>query len=580
MPFDGLFISALCAELKPRIIGARIDKIFQPEPDELSIVLRGQCSEVLFISAESSMPYFSLTPGKKSNPQAPPMFCMLLRKHLIGGRILKLEQRGMERVLTFTIEGKNEFGEPELKHLIVEIMGKHSNIILTRDDFRVIDSIKRITPDMSRVRVVLPGMPFAYLPSSKANAFDGEAALVAALGQMREGTPAYKALYGAVEGLSPIVAHYICSQAGVDSERPLAPEAHSKLAAAVRQVCTLPAPINGYIYSDADSKSVLCYHLDVLNPLYRTERFQDIFEAVNQFYASANHRLKMHQRALDLKKTVQQRIDRASSKIGKMQEERATAHNFEAYKQMGDLILSNAHTLSKGSTQATVENYYENPPTQVVIALDPRLDPIQNARQYFKKYTKLKTALHTLKTHIQTAENERSYLEDVLTHLNHTDDTQMIAAIRNELVEEGYLKRSKASKSKRSDAMPYRTFITPSGFRILVGKSNLQNDRLTLKVASKKDIWLHTKDIPGSHVIIRTEGRLPDDEAIDIAAHIAAYYSKARQSANVPVDYTQVKYVSKPSGAKPGMVIYTDNKTRFVTPDATKIEAYANGDFL
>jgi predicted ribosome quality control (RQC) complex YloA/Tae2 family protein len=574
MAFDGYLMQALIRELNEALVGGRIDKIHQPERDELTLQIRGtRGSYTLFISVESAMPYFTLTENRKENPQSPPMFCMLMRKHLAGGKILRLNQSGAERTLQIDIEGKNDFGEPELKYLVIEIMGKHSNVILMREDWGIIDSIKRITPDMSRVRTLLPGLKFHFISSDKHTlaevpfSVDPSAA------------PLYKALYTQYEGVSPALAKYICRMAGLIPDMPsnvLTPSDAEALSGSVTAFMKRVSADDstGYIFSDEKGLPKDFYFLPELLPEYTVTTFDRLSQAIDHFYADGNRKLKMHQRALNLKKNLGQRLERYRAKLGKLELELDTADHADIYKIKGELILANLYRLERGMNRADLENYYEDPPVLTEVALDVRLDPSQNAQWYYKRYNKLKTAQHVLVEQIQETKEEIEYLEEVLTLLENSDDAQSIETIRSELVAQGII-RGKVLKKEKQKKLTALTFYTSEGFEVLVGRSSLQNDQLTTKIASKKDYWFHTKVIPGSHVILRTEGKEPGEASLLEAAQIAAYYSKARQSGNVPVDYTLVKNVSKPSGAKLGMVIYVQYKTIFVTPNAENIKSMA-----
>ncbi len=575
MSFDGIFINQLVKEIQPQLVGARIDKIHQPEKDELSIQIRGRQGNVtLFLSVESSMPYFTLTKHKKENPAAPPMFCMLMRKHIAGGKILDVEQRGYERVVVFTIEAKNELSEIETKQLIVEIMGKHSNIVLTREDGTIIDSIKRITPDMSRVRTVLPGLTFDFLPSDKCTL---EADFKPYFAKLEGDTPIFKALYMTYEGMSPQLSRYLLRKANIPHTQPIralseAEGHHLRFALSKLLEKLASETTNGYLFHVTEQKKNFSFLKDLMLDTPVTET-PSLCALLDLYYSRVNQELKIHQRTQNLKKTLQQRIERYETKIKKMNIERAESENADAFKEKGELILANLHNIQRGDNKVRVLNYYLDPPEDEDILLDLRLEPSQNAQSYFKKYNKLKTAQTALAVQIKETQAEIDYLEQALTHLENSEDAATVDAIRQELAEQGIIKsRYQQKKGKKTVKNDFRTFESSDGYEILVGKNNVQNDQLTLKLASNKDIWLHTKIIPGSHVIVRTQGETPPETTIEEAATIAAYFSKARLSSNVPVDYTLVKNVSKPSGAKPGMVIYVKNRTVFVTPKLEVIE--------
>ncbi len=573
MAFDGLLIHHLVDELKTMLVGGRIDKVFQPEKDELTLTVRGLHKNMtFFISVESSMPYFTLSESKKENPQSPPMFCMLLRKHLTSGRIHTIEQMGYERVVLLEIESKNDFGEPELKKLIIEIMGKHSNIILTKEDFTIIDCIKRITPDMSRVRTLLPGFKYHFLERSKCTLADTHEQLIKCLRDASPDTMLYKSIYAQIEGFSPLLSKYLCNQMGLAPDMKCGDVSIETLTQLVDNIKALEQPLSdtqdhGYIYNQSNGLPKIVYFMKNVDLSLETVSYPKLYEALDAFYARSNHELKMHQKSNALKKTLNQRIERYTTKLAKQNIELMAAENADESRIMGELLLANLYQMSKGMNRITVLDYYVDPPVERDIELNTRLEPIENVQNYFKKYNKLKHAVIELKLQIKETKSDVDYLEHVMTHLNQSDDSKIVSEIREELITQGYLKGRQVKKQAKIPKQTYRRYLSSDGFEILVGKSNLQNDQITLKIASNKDIWLHTKDIPGSHVIIRTEGKEASETALTEAAIIAAYFSKAKDSSNVPVDYTLIKNVSKPSGAKPGMVIYVGNRTLFVTPN-------------
>ena len=375
-----------------------------------------------------------------------------------------------------------------------------------------------------------------------------------------------------IQGFSPLISNYICLKIGVDADFIVSNLSENQKLELKRQFDQIKSqPSNGYVYSDELGLSKLIYFLPDMRPDLKQVNYPTLSEALERFYLRSNREHKMHQRTLMLKKTLAQRIERYRAKLGKQELEKNDAENADQYKICGELLLANLYSLEKGMNKAVVLDYYQDPPEQKSIDLDTRLEPTENAQAYFKKYNKLKKAAVELEHQIQETKLDVNYLEEVLTHLENSEDNKIIDDIKSELVEQGYIK-GRVQKKKANIKVMYKTFVSKSGYQILVGKSSLQNDYLTTKLASNKDIWLHTKDIPGSHVIIRTEGTTPDEQTLFEAALIAAYYSKAKDSSNVPVDYTLIKHVSKPSGAKPGIVIYTHQKTIFVTPSYDAIQ--------
>ncbi len=588
MPFDGLVINSLVFQLKETLLNKKIEKIYQPEDDEIIIKFRNLSSNnKLLISVDSSFPRICLSDLQKSNPLNPPMFCMLLRKHLNGGKIIDVYQVEFERVLVLSIESYDELGHISIKDLIIEIMGKHSNIILIdKETKNVIDSIKRIPVNISRQRQILPGLEYKYPPSqNKINIFDIEYdAFKEQIGKSTENTQIYKALYKLFQGISPIIAKEICYNSSLESDIPISRLTEDNLKSIWNSFIHLSSLIKknsfypNIIFAWDDKRAADFSSLKLMiynNPHFLSKSFDSISEAINSFYFEKDKYNRIKQKATDITKIINTRLDRLFNKLQKQKEELLTAEGAEKYKLYGELLLSNMYKITKGMEEVTVENYYEPTLPKVLIPLDIKLNPSENSQKYYKKYNKYKTAQDKITKQIHDTNEEISYLQHVLISIENTDDISNIEEIKQELIEQKYIKRRKVTKQKlkqsNSKFVPYE-YTSIDGFTILAGKNNKQNDYLTLKYASKKDIWLHTKDIPGSHVIIKTEGREVPEETIKTAAIIAAYHSKGRQSSNVPIDYTQVKFVKKPSGSKPGMVIYENNKTIYVTPFEEEIK--------
>ena len=572
MAFDGILMHHLCAELRPFILGGRIDKIHQPEKDELTIGIRGfQQNYTLFISIDASMPYFTTINDKRENPQDPPMFCMLLRKHLVGGKIHDIYTLGYERILVIEIESKNDFGDLEIKKLYAEIMGKHSNIILTKANGVIIDSIKRVSLDMSRVRTILPGLTYEILSTDKIDFSLPSKDISEHLSTRFKTAKLVQALVEGIQGFSPILAKWTCMKLDLDPNITVEQLTSETLQHLEKVFDFIKSPFKssqrGFIFSDNNGISKRVYFIDDLDPTQSVQGFDSLSEAVDKFFYRSNRENKMHQRTTALKKTLSMRVERYRAKLSKQNLELIDAEHADESRQLGELIIAYNYMIEKGMNRVEVQNYYVDPPENLIIDLDTRLDAIENAQRHFKKYNKLKNALIELKKQISETQEEVAYLENVLALLNNADDSKLVEDIREELVLGGYVKGKANSKSRKSNKMTFKAYVSSDGMDILVGKSSLQNDQLTTKIASNKDIWLHTKDIPGSHVIIRTEGLTPSDQTLYEAAMITALHSKAKESSNVPVDYTLVKNVSKPSGSKPGMVIYVGNKTLYVTPD-------------
>lgn len=581
MAYDGLFFRSLAKELSDTLMGGKIDKIHQPEKDELLIHIRAGAQNLkLKISADASLPYISLSEEKKANPMQAPMFCMLLRKHLAGGRITSLQQIGLERIIEIEIESRDELGDLSTKVLCVEIMGKHSNIILyQKEDLRILESIKRVSASMSRTRQIFPGIPYTPPPFDKKNLLM-ELPTLESLESVTALAP--KWLVKEWQGFSPSSAQWLLYGSELPIDLPLTEWSGSEksqfieLLSQFRDLLKNSAFEFSLFYEDDEKHrpyEMLCFMPKNLRLDPKIEPFTSPVTLVNAFFASKDQGNRLDQKGAFMRKAVAQRLEKAYVKYGKLQEDFASAEHSERYKVLGDLILSNIYRLEKGMSRAEVENYYNDPVTTDVIELDLRLTPSENAQRYFKKYNKAKTGQIEIMKQMEDTELDIAYLEQVITAIDNSADPENLDEIRAELADQGYLKRKVAAYKAKKIQLKYLRFESTDGFEILVGKNNYQNDYITLKLASNKDLWLHTKLIPGSHVIVRTNGEDVPDATLHEAALLAAYHSKGRLSGQVPVDYTLVKNVSKPSGAKPGMVIYQTNKTVYVTPDETAIAA-------
>ena len=553
MAFDAIVTRAVTVELRQRLLLGKIEKVYQPESDELIFNIHTKDGNLrLFSSVSSQNPRVCLTDIKPDNPPSPLPFCMLLRKHLQGGRIVSVEQKGAERIIEISLETLNELGFTVSKKLIFEIMGKHSNVILVdMTTGKIVDSIKRISIDTSRVRQVLPGKLYQYPPVQDKIPYDEISADdLAAL------PPDRKAILSKVGGISPAVATQL-------SEIP----PHDRRG----WLDGLISDIDGgkavpRIYSDADGKPGdfhVCDLADFEDCCVR-EDFDSISACIGVFFDRRDSSNRAKQRARSSIKTVTSHLDKLKLKKQRLSEELLKAENSDRLRVFGELLNANLHTVSSGADSVTVLNYYDG--CEVKIPLDPRYSAAKNAQLYFKRYGKSKTAVKEKQIQLEETEAEIAYLESALTYLENAQTTEEIEGIRNELAETGYVRRRKTGfREKKFKAAPMR-YETSSGLEVLVGRNNRENDVLTLKTAAKNDIWFHTKDIPGSHVILKTGGGEPSPGDIYETASIAAYYSKGRSSENVPVDYVNVKNVKKPSGAKPGMVIFTGNRTVWVNP--------------
>ena len=555
MAFDGITTCAMVRELNEKIYMGKIEKVYQPEADELVFNIHtktGNCK--LFASTGSAHARMHFIEENPVNPPAPLAFCMLLRKHLQGGRIIAIEQKGSERIIEISIETLNELGFTVSKKLIFEIMGKHSNIILTDiSTGKIIDSIKRVSFDVNRVRQILPGMIYQYPPEQDKIPF-GEIT-----GEQLDSLPADgKTILRSVGGISPAFAEELAEHVSSRSEYFFG----------VKDGILDGTSGNAFVYLDEKEAPVDFYPvpLKYLKESCKTLEFSSLSAAMEFYFNKKESSNKGRQKSHDLIRSVNTALDKMYLKKKRLSEDLLKAENSEDLRLYGELLTANIHLIKPGMKSVDVVNYYDD--STVTIPLDVKQSPAKNAQHYFKKYGKAKTAVKEKQIQLEENDGEIKYLESVLAFLENTDDVDEIESIRNELVETGYVRRRKQQggfKEKKYKPAPHR-YTLSNGMTVLVGKNNKENDYLTFNTAGNRDIWLHTKDIPGSHVIVQSSGQDLDEKAIFEAAAIAAYHSKARTSENVPVDYVPVKYVKKPAGAKPGMVIFTNNRTVWVNP--------------
>lgn len=573
MPIDGFFIHAHTQKLNALLTGLKIEKIYQINAFDLYITFRGREKVNLLISANPSHPKVFSLQEKPETPLQPPMFCMLMRKHLTSGIVQRVEQIGLERIITFYISSRDEFGEIGEKKLTFEIMGKHTNLILLDGNDQVIDAIKRVYPPMS-VRTMAPGVMYTLPPSQKTNpvgvTFDTFEALV------EPNLKAVKWLYTVMQGISPILAKGMFHHAGLSATAPLdtfttkdLKALHASLTDHIAWLQNNAAP---YLY-EADGQAfdfsaVPLKHLE--NEAYDLKLFESFDDLLSHYYASKTATNTVSIKASHLIKSVESHIDKLYKKIDNLQKDLDKAAELDTLRLYGELLTANLHLIKKGMAQVEVLNYYDNTP--LTIPLDVTKQANENAQRYYKRYNKSKVTLEAAEKYQIEAQVEIDYLEDVKHSLITAETLEDIDLIREELVGTGYSKRIIKKHDKQPKKLPPHKYKSTEGVVILVGRNNLQNDELTLKKSNREHIWLHTKDTPGSHVIIQATFPEIEDATVVEAAMIAAYHSKARLSSQVAVDFTEVKFVKKPKAAKPGRVIYEDYKTIYVTPDEEKIK--------
>lgn len=556
MSFDGIFTFAMTKELSDALTGGRIMRIYQPFLNEIVMTIRAKGkNHKLLLSAHPTYARVQLTREIYENPQEPPMFCMILRKHLEGQFIEEVVQKDMDRIIVFHIRGRNEIGDLSYKRLIVEIMGRHSNIILVDDKDKIIDSIKHVSYSVNRYRAILPGHNYIWPPNqNKLNPLVVSEEDVLKTLDFNAGKLDKQIVQG-FSGISPLFAKEVIHRAGL-ANRITVPKTFVQVINRLKAGDIEPA-----LTQAGNNEYFSILSLEHIGGEEKT--FSSLSELLDAYYFGKAERDRVKQVAGDIEKLLKNELEKNKKKLKKLHQTLKEAENSSIYQLYGELLTANLYAVKKGMAEITVENYYENN-QPVVIKLDPQKSPAENAQKYFNKYQKLKHAVVIVNEQIEKTKEEILYLESILQQME-TAAPKDIEEIREELQEQGYLRiRQKKGAKKRKTQPELEQYQSSDGTLILVGKNNKQNDYLTMKVAKKEDIWLHTKDIPGSHVVIRNPE--PTEETILEAAALAAYFSKARQSSRVPVDYTKVKNVKKPSGAKPGLVIYENQQTVYVTP--------------
>ena len=575
MALDGAFLRFIKTELEEKLIGLRVEKVFQPNRDELVVAFRGVSGAYkVLMSARANSPRVNITQYPPENPQTPPMLCMLLRKRLTGAKLKEITQYQLERVIRFTFDATDELGDKIELSLIAEIMGKYSNVIFVDGSGNVIDALKRVDMTMSSQRLVLPGVEYRLPPpQDKLNPLEVTADEI--IGRIRSSGKAQKlnkAILSAVQGFSPVVCRELEHLTGRGAELDtlsMTDEQYSRLGFFLKRTLGEIGDNKGIpcMVQDLNGKPIDFSFMNILQygTAAKTVRFESFSELLDSFYLERDKTERMRVKGQDLLRLLTNITERLTRKINTQKIELANSEDREPLRIKGDLLQANLYRIEKGMTEIEVENFYEENMPMIKIKLNPALTPGQNAQKYYKDYRKAKNAQQYLTVEIERAQQELLYIDTVFDSLSRAETERELAEIKQELIEGGYIKRIR-SRQKIKGTLPPLEFTSKSGLKILVGRNNVQNDKLTLKTARNYDLWFHTKDIPGSHTIIVSQGETPDDETILYAAQLAAYHSRAKESSKVPVDYTLIKYVSKAVGAKPGMVIYKNQKTLFVKP--------------
>lgn len=576
MAFDGIVISNIVKEMNDRLINGRIYKVAQPENDELIITIKNNKEQYkLLLSASASLPLLYFTNENKPNPMTAPNFCMLLRKHLNNGRIIKIYQPNFERIVHIDVEHLNEMGDLCTHTLIIELMGKHSNIIFVNSDNMIIDSIKHVSNQMSSIREVLPGREY-FVPNTtnKLNPlvvnYEDFSSLV-----FTKAMPLRKAIYSSLTGISPLIAEEICFNASIDSDT-LANSLNDiekqhlynmflLLFDEIKQGSYTP----NVILKGNEPIEFSSLMLNLYDSSYTTKEFVTISELLEFYYASKNAITRIRQKSVDLRKIVQNALERNVKKYDLQLRQLKDTEKREKYKVYGELINTYGYSVKEGSKNMTALNYYTN--EEITIPLDDTISVIDNAKKYFDKYGKLKRTFEALSELIKETESEIKHLESISNSLDIAISENDLIQIKEELTDYGYIKRKYTNKKVKITSKPFH-YISSDGFHMYVGKNNYQNEELTFKFANGGDWWFHAKDIPGSHVVVKTEGHELPDRTFEEAGKLAAYYSKGREQEKVEIDYTERKYVKKPAGAAPGFVIYHTNYSLMIEPDISGIE--------
>lgn len=577
MAFDGITVACIVKELNDTLTGGRVNKITQPEGDELLLTVKTPDKDIkqqrLLLSADASLPLVYLTDENKAAPLTAPAFCMLLRKHLTNGRILSITQPSLERVIRFDIEHLDEMGDLGIKTLIIELMGKHSNIILTDDAGTILDSIKRVPSSVSSVREVLPGRDY-FIPQTMDKRNPLETDKTQFFMTIRaQAMPVFKAIYTSFTGISPVIAQELCHRACVDADLPAASLTDAQSEALFSAFDDMMRPVREGDFhpelvtlngapKDYAAVPLTMYH-DTTDASIRP--YSGMSELLRAFYAEKETVTRIRQKSSDLRRIVQTALERNVKKLDLQLNQLRDTEKKEKYRLYGELLTAYAYQIPAGAKKAVVEDY--NTGEEVTIPLDETLTPAQNATRYYERYNKLKRTAENLTSLTVEVKAEIAHLESVAASLDIARQEADLAPIRAELIETGYIKKRGTDKGKAKDIKtePYH-YVSTDGFDLYVGRNNFQNDQLTMKEAAGEDWWFHAKGIPGSHVILKTGGREVPDRAFEEAAALAAYYSKGASQDKVEVDYVQRREIKKPSGAKPGYVIYYTNYSMVISP--------------
>ncbi|MEA4940967.1 MAG: NFACT RNA binding domain-containing protein [Oscillibacter sp.] len=576
MALDAVCLQAVAEELRPQLLGVRIDKVQQPARDQVILLLRGGLR--LLLNAGASNPRIHLTGQLRDNPAEPPMFCMLLRKHLVGARVAALTQPGLERLVELELDVTDDFGQPGRRTLVLEAMGRHSNLILLDGERRVIECLRRVDAEMSPLRPVLPGLFYQY-PPAHGKTYLSDVTEEFFFTQLVDANPERQLdtfLLDSFFGISPLIARELTFRVTGETDSRIFSLDDAGRQRFWKEIAQLQESVNKNnftpisLWKDGKPLEFSCFPITQYGAAAESRTYPSFSALMDDFYESRERQERIHQRGADLVRTASGARDRLRRKLAMQEKDYAATQDRDNLRLSGELITANLYRMERGQRKLTCENYYDGN-REIIIPLDPLLTPQENAAKYFKRYAKAKTAEKYLKEQMEIARRDAAYLDSVLEEIAEAETEQDFNDIRSELKDAGFLRqKSREKKGLQRSAKP-REFRTTAGLRVLVGRNNRQNDKLT-RDADRRDLWFHTQKIHGSHAILCAGGGTPDQGSIVEAAKIAAWYSQARESGNVPVDFTQVKNVKKPAGARPGMVIYTTCETVSVTPEEETVK--------
>ena len=583
MALDGLTIHALVDELKNTLNGGRLLKIAQPENDELQLTVRVEKNQYkLLISAGASLPLMYITENSKVSPLTAPNFCMLLRKHLNNAKIIDIYQPGLERIINIKVEHYNDMGDLCYKLIIVELMGKYSNIIVTDLDGKIVDSIKHISANVSSVREVLPGRTY-FIPDTTNKQNPLEITKYSFIETIKNlSIPASKAIYTSFTGISPVIGEEICYRSNIDSEKPAnvldANELNSLFTAFDDMMeCVKLNKFQPNIIYATDGQDLIPKEFAPFTlSLYSDDKSQvsyieSMSQVLEQFYSKKSAVTRIRQKSYDIRRIVQTTLEKDYKKYEIQSKQLKDTEKKDKYKIYGELITAYGYGLEPNATCLVAQNYYDDN-KEITIPLDKDLSPMENAKKYFEKYGKLKRTAEALESIIIETKDEISHLESIMNALDIAVTEDDLKEIKEELIQSGYIRRKSSDKKAKYTSKPFH-YVSSDGYDMYVGKNNIQNEELTFKVANGGDWWFHSKNFPGSHVIVKTNGDELPDRTFEEAASLAAYYSKGREQEKVEIDYIQRKHIKKVAGSKPGFVIYHTNYSMAITPNINNIKA-------